>query len=53
MEDLTEAQSEGRRLLHEMTEGIALNQRNPPPNYDPLELKRRMIGAIDRIQGAK
>ena len=37
-------------LLAELQESVKLNQRQPPANYDPDGLKRRVIAALEGLQ---
>ena len=38
-----------RQVLAELSQGVALNQRQPPPGYDPRQLKRRVVAACEAL----
>jgi hypothetical protein len=40
----------GATLLEQMLAGVKLNQRDPPPGYEPEKLKAQVVDAIESIQ---
>lgn len=41
--------SQARQVLTDLEQGVALNQRQPPPGYDPHQLKQRVIAACEAL----
>jgi hypothetical protein len=42
-----------REVLAELRQGVSLNQRQPPADYNPRRIKSRVIAACEALRGAE